>query len=276
MQGRSTGSIIIGAAIFILLEIAALAMLRRSSTLQNIWINRASHHVMATLWSGGEVVRNHFALREVNAELAEENARLSALLRKYQSRERGENETAAAAEALDNHFRYIPATIVKMSRNTAHNYIILNKGSEDGIKPQSGIITEKGVVGVINAVDKHYSYGLTLMNTGVSIGTRVGHSGVVAPVVWNGKSTDGAYAKDIAPHYEIHPGDTVWTSGFSSIFPAGIPVGVTGNTKLIDGSTQQIDVTLFQDFSNVHYVTIVENLERNQIISLETDGGDVR
>ena len=69
-------------------------------------------------------------------------------------------------------FSYTPATIVKMSRGRVHNYVILNKGSEDGILPQSGIITDRGVIGIVKSVSRHYSYGLTLMNPDVNVVTK--------------------------------------------------------------------------------------------------------
>ena len=156
-----------------------------------------------------------------------------------------------------------------MSRNSAHNYIILNKGSEDGVVPQSGIITERGVVGIISSVGKHYSYGLTLMNGNVTVSAKIGSSGINAPMRWDGLSSSGARLLDIAPHHSISPGDTVRTSGFSNIFPAGIPIGVSTGTNLVDGSTISVDVKLFQDFSNVHYVTIVENRDKAEIEALE-------
>ena len=81
--------------------------------------------------------------------------------------------------------------------------------------------------------------------------------------------------RDLPPHYAISPGDTVRTSGYSTIFPPGIPIGITGDTRLVDGSTRQVDVELFQDFSTVRYVTVVENLERTEITALEAveEGG---
>ena len=127
-------------------------------------------------------------------------------------------------------YRYTPATVVKMSRNRVHNYIILNKGSEDGIRPQSGIISDLGVVGIVEAVDRHYSYGLTLMNPEMSVGTRIGRTDIVAPLSWDGHSTGRAIVRDLPPHYAIEPGDTVRTSGYSTIFPPGIPIGVTDPT----------------------------------------------
>ena len=258
------------AAIFIALEVAAVAMLTKSAPLQNIWINRASHRVMASLWGSGETLRNHFSMEKQNAILSEENARLNNILKYYEGQEDLLHEIDASSIIKAKGFTYTPATIVKVSRNTAHNYIIINKGSDDGIIPHSGIITPQGVVGIIDAVDKHYSYGLTLMNTNVSVSSRVGDTGIVGPLIWDGRKSNGAILKDIPLHYTVQPGDTVYTSGFSIIFPPDIPIGIAGQSKIADGSSQQVAVTMFQDFSALRYVTIVENPDRSEIYELES------
>jgi rod shape-determining protein MreC len=268
-RGQQTSSVLVCAVVFILMELAALAMLHASSTLQDIWLNRISHRTMALLWRSGEAVRSQFRLDRMNRELQEENALLQERLRAYGRLETGAEELAHAAAREAESFRYIPATVVKASRNRTRNYIILNKGSEDGVHPHSGIISDRGVVGIVEAVDMHYSYGLTLMNPGMSVGARVGRTEIVAPLSWDGRTTGGAVVRNLAPHYDIAPGDTVRTSGYSSIFPPGIPIGVTGQTRLVDGSTRQVDVALFQDFSTVRYVTVVENLARTELMELE-------
>ena len=268
-QGQKTTSVLVCAAIFILMEVAALAMLHSSSTLQNILINRASHRTMAFLWAHGESVRSHFRLERYNQELQAENARLQERLRVYEMRsaDLAGRQAPTGRDTLT--YRYTPATVVKMSRNRIHNFIILDKGSADGIRPQSGIISDRGVVGIVEAVDRHYAYGLTLMNPGMSVGARIGGSEVVAPLSWDGHSSGGALVRNLPPHYDISPGDTVRTSGYSSIFPPDIPIGITGATRLVDGSTRQVEVSLFQDFSTVRYVTVVENLERSELRALE-------
>ena len=271
-QGRKTSSILICAATFILMEVAALVMLHGTSALQNIWINRASHRVMAVLWGSGETLRSHFRLERLNEELQAENARLQERLLAYEWQEAGQAELERAGTPPKSTYRYIPATVVKMSRNRTRNYIILDKGSEDGIRPQSAIISNRGVVGIVEAVDRHYSYGLTLMNPDMSVGARIGGTDVVAPLSWDGIHSDGAVVRNIPPHYAIEPGDTVRTSGYSTIFPPGIPIGTTGQTRLVDGSTRQVDVTLFQDFATVRYVTVVDNLERAEIMAVEAAG----
>lgn len=271
MSGKdSVKTVFVSAAIFILMEIAALAMLRRSSSLQNIWINRASHRVTAALWSGSENFRNIFSLKDQNEKLAADNAELSRLLHKLKLRE----DALAGLGAIDStspggQFKYIPATIVKASRNTAHNYIILDKGSEDGVKPNTAIVSTSGIVGIVKAVDRHFSYGLTLMNNNVSVGARASRTGYLAPVVWDGIHTNGAYLKDVALHHRIEPGDTIVTSGFSTVFPPDFPIGIAGESKIVDGSVYQVNVTLFQDFSTIKYVTVVENTEKEEIAALE-------
>lgn len=266
-------SLVISAAIFIVLEIAALAMLSSSSTKQNIWLNRAAGSVNAFLWGGGEKLRQHFTLREQNEDLVRKNAELQAELQAYKLAELDAKEQAASDRlASDSRFKYTSATIIKLSRNTAHNYIIINKGWEDGIKEQSGIISDKGIVGIITAVGRNQAYGITLMNSKIRISTKVGKDGIDAPLMWDGLSSNGAVVDDIPPHYDVAAGDTVCTSGYSSLFPAGIALGTTGDSRLVDGSKKQIKVSLFQDFKTLHYVTVVENIEREEIMALEEQG----
>lgn len=265
-QGKYTG--VFSAAIFILLEVAALAMLHGSHTLQDIWINRFSHRTMAMLWGSGERLRSYLSLDRQNKELARENLALSTALMRYRAQEIRQEEEAQLPAPMAR-FRFIPASIVRISRNSQHNYIILNKGWEDGVRARSGIITNEGVVGIIDAVDRHYSYGITFLNPLLSISARVGRNGIVGPLEWNGRASNRAVLRELPAHYDVAPGDTVWTSGFSAMFPPDIPLGVTGKSRLSSGSTNEVDVTLFLDFGALRYVTIVDNPDREEIAELE-------
>lgn len=259
-----------GTVVFLLLEFTALSLLKSSSTLQDIWLNRVSYYLMGKLWGGGESLRSHFSLKDQNDKLHLENEKLRAELSRY--RELG---YALLEDSLKiaggKEFVCIPATVTKMSRNSAHNYIILNKGRNDGVKPYSGIVSGDGVVGIISSVGKNYSYGLTLMNSNISVSARVGHFGMVGVVMWDGRHSNKAILKNLPLHYEVERGDTLYTSGFSTIFPPDIPIGVTGSSSIAYGSTSEIEVTLFQDFSNLRYVTIEVNPAREEILQLEKE-----
>jgi len=261
---------IISAAIFIILEIAALNMLRHNSELQGIWISRICHTFMAKTWGGSENIKHYLSLNKENIRLAEENSRLNQLLKEYRDKENGIYcDSLSRSIDINGDFSCIPATIVKMSRNKQHNYFIINKGFEDGVRPQSGVITNSGVVGIIDAVDRNYSYGISFMNNDLNISSRIGTEGAVGPLSWDGRSSGKALLKEIPLQFKFSQGDTVWTSGYSAIFPPDIPIGITGDSKIVNGAVNEIEVDLFEDFTALRYVTIVENRGRDEIINLE-------
>jgi rod shape-determining protein MreC len=103
----------------------------------------------------------------------------------------------------------------------------------------------------------------------MSISARLRKDGPVGTMNWDGKSQNKALLKEIPHHIDLADGDTVYTSGYSSMFPADIPLGITGASKIVNGATYEIDVTLFEDFGALRYVTVVENMGQAEINSLE-------
>ena len=236
--------------------------------MQNVWFSKGMHAVMGTLWGGTEQIKDYFSLRKVNESLALENHELRTRLAQYEAQEQEADEKMQISDIAGG-FRYIPASIMKISNNTQHNYMIIGKGSEDGVATGSGVITGKGAIGVVDAVSSNYSYAISFKNHEMNISARLGKEGAVGPLSWDGKSRNGAILKEIPHHVEFEAGDTVFTSGYSSIFPPDIPLGTTGKSKIVNGATYEIEVTLFEDFGSTRHVTIVENLGKDEIKKLE-------
>lgn len=268
MQRNSIIMKIINAAIFIILEVAALNMLNHNGTMQNVWFSKGAHAVMGTLWGGTERIKDYFSLKKVNESLALENLELRTRLARHEAQNEQQTQEEVTTDVAGQ-FRYMPATIMKISNNTQHNYMIIGKGSEDGVTAGSGVITGKGAIGVIDAVSSNYSYARSFKNHEMNISARLGKEGAVGPMSWDGMSRNGAILKEIPHHVEFEPGDTVFTSGFSSIFPPDIPLGTTGKSKIVNGATYEIEITLFEDFGSLRHVTIVENLGKDEITRLE-------
>ena len=261
---------LITAAIFIILEVAALNMLRSSSPIQQSWFAKGGHAVMGSVWGITQDIRHYFSLKEKNDALAMENFALRETILELESIIRTEARASEiTSDGVADGYRYTPATIVKISNNSQHNYLIINKGSENGITEGSGIITGKGAVGVIDAVSENFSYARSFKNHGMNISARLGRNGAVGPVSWDGYSNDSAIMREIPHHVEFTPGDTVYTSGYSSIFPPDIPIGITGEAKIVNGSTYEIKVRLFEDFGALRYVTVVENTGKDEMQRLE-------
>lgn len=271
-KGKHSPVLVWSAAIFIALEVAAIAMLQHSSPLRDIWINRSSHKVIAKVWGGAQRLSDYFSLQDKNLELAEENAKLMSMILEADSERIPEIPEDLACKR----YSYTIGRIVKMSLNSNHNFIIIDKGSEDGIGTNCGIITPYGVVGTVNSVSDHYSYGLTLMNPRINISARLGRGGVVSPLFWDGVHSDRAILDAIPIKYDVVPGDTVWTSGFSTLFPPDIPIGTVRERRSDTGADASAVIDLFQDFATLDYVLIVKNLDSPEIDALEKNGKEDR
>ena len=268
-QKRSIFRILFATAIFILMEVAALHFLSGSGSMQRIWIARVSHGVQRNVWGWTESVRYYFSLDRQNRTLAEENLRLRDALTRYTDLDSEAGLDAVLSQLPPPGFDYVCAKVVKMSGNKQHNYLIIDKGSEDGIAPQDGIVTSRGVIGIVEAVGDHYAYAISLRNKDMSISARLGLSGASGPMSWDGRSASGAILREIPLQYRFEAGDTIYTSGHSSIFPPDIPLGTTGEAKIVNGATWEIEVDMFQDFSTLKYVAVVRNTGEAEIRALE-------
>ena len=277
MQRRRTiTGTLINTAVFILLEIAALGMLRHGDSLQDLFISRAAHGFLGYFWGVSESISDYASLRTENRHLAEEILRLTETITRLE-------EEAAAAAASDSadyttawrgKYEFIPAEVIKNSVNKQHNYLIIGKGSDDGVRPQTGIITSRGVIGIVDAVSRHYSYAISFLNSDSSISARIGKDGAAGPMAWDGKGSGNALLREIPLQVKFEEGDTVYTSGFSTIFPPDIPIGRITGSRIVNGATFEIKVSLFQDFSSVRHVCLVRNRDLDEIMSLEKGGAE--
>lgn len=157
-----------------------------------IFRREAAHGFMGYGWGITESVKHYFSLASENKKLSEEIFRLNKELAEWKVMKEGMklDELSSSYHTIgtaSDGFSYMPATVVKNSLNKQHNYLIIGKGSEDGVKPQSGIITSEGVVGIVDAVSRHYSYAISFLNTELSISARIGDDGAAGPMDWDGK-----------------------------------------------------------------------------------------
>lgn len=277
MPGRGSAlSKLITAAIFIILEVAAILMLN-SSEKQAEWISKGSGGFKAFLWEWTEDVGDYFNLKDQNRRLAAENDALYSRLHKAEQvlANHAIDSVTLADYDMSQDYTFIGARIVTMSKNKGHNYIILDKGSADGVSADDGILTTQGVVGIVDVVSEHYAYGRTILNRGLSISARLGRDGIVSPLVWDGKSSSTAEMLNIPLHITYEKGDTVFTSGQSLIYPGNIPIGTVVEEFTKDGASSCLKVDFLFDFSALRYVRIAHLNSKDEIKELEAQGGKI-
>ncbi len=258
------------AAVFIILEAAAIAILGASNSYQSVWVNNFSYKTKAWLWARGTRIRSYIGLAEKNRQLSEENAQLWEEIKRYRTLE--QMGAVDSLSSFDADFECQLARIVKLSTNGHKNYFIINKGSEDGIYPHCGVVTANGVVGVTDIVSDHMAYGRTLQNAQTTISARLGRTATIGTLSWDGLHPNMAVLRPIPLHEQVTPADTVWTSGYSELFPSGMPLGVVIEEKIRDGATKDVSVRLFQNFSSIDFVYVLKARHHDEIIDLEERG----
>lgn len=268
MAGGRTRRFYISAAVFIILETASLWFLYLSSDIHKSWLGQAMTNTMVGIWAPFDAMGNYFGLRQENEKLARENIELYSRLQRMDSEMPAQNDVWASRGYS---FDYLPARVVSRSKNSQHNYIIVDRGAKDGVKEGDGIITPKGVVGIVRSASQKFSSAITFTSTQLSVSARLGHDGFVGNLAWNGHGSDEAILSGIPLHAKFEVGDTVYTSGHSSVFPADIPLAVVESSKVRGGSSAEIKVKLLEDMGCINHVMVVKNNDREEVESLQKD-----
>ncbi len=254
--------------LFLFLEIISLVLIVRYNNYQRVKFLNSGINTVGSIYELNNSFNDYFHLKRINDELAAQNALLRNML---QDRVTERFENRQVKDTLSGKiFTYISAKVVNNSVNKQNNYLTINKGYLQGIKPDMGIINSEGVVGVINHVSKNYSTGISILNKRLFISAKVKNSGTYGSLVWDGLNYRKALLREIPIHIPITLGDTIVTSGYSSIFPEGIMVGTIQSFDIRNGENYYtIDVDLSTNFKTVSYVEIVQNVRQIEIRQLE-------
>jgi rod shape-determining protein MreC len=222
-------------------------------------------------------VTGYFHLRSINEDLQQRMSELemeNIMLRKNL---RHANERLVANEvALDSSlsdFSFIIGHVINNSIIRPHNFITIDRGIADGVKPEMGVVDQNGVVGIVNVTGPHTARVISLLNSDLRLSCKVKGSDAFGSLVWDGKSPRFAVLEELPRHVEFAVGDTIITSGFSAVFPEGIPVGsvVEQMRDEADDNFYSLRVLLFTDFSTLSTVRIIENFNKDELEAVEQD-----
>jgi len=227
----------------------------------------------ATVYKGANNVTSYFDLREINGDLNRRNAELQAeIVRMQETIDRLREQNFTDTLALDSgvrHFDFIVAHVINNSISHPFNYLTINKGSSDGIKPELGVIDRNGVVGIVSTTGAHSARVISLLNPHFRLSCKIKRSDYFGSLVWDGANPSQALLEELPRHTVFEPGDTIVTSGYSAVFPSGLPVGV-----IIGADTDRnqnfftLRVRLLADFTTLGNVQVVINNQAEEIRAL--------
>ena len=221
--------------LFILLEAVSLMLVYRNNAYQRNIIFSSANVVTGYIASISGSVTSYLNLRDINKELLERNGQLELQMLDLQDQldaliaDRVSFKGFAPDSTEQFPYSFVVADVVNNSVTHLSNYITVDKGKLDGIMPDMGVVSERGVVGIVSTVSDHFSVIIPLLNPKFRLSCKVLGSSYFGSLSWNGRNTLYANLDELPRHVEFQKGDTIVTSGYSAVFPSGIIVGTVAD-----------------------------------------------
>lgn len=260
--------------LFILLEVISFVLLFRFNHYQHSVYFSSANVVAGKVYEVSGGITSYFHLKSVNEdlldrimELEQQNRNLENALVKHLS---DSTELNSIRNLSDTDYEIFKARVINNSLNLVDNYITLNRGSKDGIRPEMGVVDGNGVVGIVYETSSHYSRVISVLNSKSSISCKIVGSEYFGYLKWEYGDTRYAYLKDLPRHAEFNLGDTVVTSGYSTVFPEGIMIGTVDDmADSNDGLSYLLKVKLATDFGKVSEVRVIARTGQREQKELE-------
>lgn len=260
--------------LFLLLEVTSFVLLFRFNRYQQSVFFTSANGAAGKVYEWSGAVTSYFHLKSVNEDLLDRNMLLEQRVAQLEKYLLDQGADSIKLNSLDHmaagDYRIFKANVIKNSLMMADNYITLDAGEEAGIRPDMGVVDANGVVGIVYKTSAHYSLVLPLLNSKSSISCKIVGSDYFGYLKWEGGDSRFAYLKDLPRHAEFNLGDTVVTSGYSAVFPAGVMVGTVDDMQdSHDGLSYLLKIKLATDFGKVSNVRVIARSGQEEQKKLE-------
>ena len=260
--------------LFILLEVISFVLLFRFNHYQHSVNFSSANAVAGKVYEVSGGITSYFHFKSVNDDLLERIMDLEQQIHNLEDalgRHLSDSTELNRIRNLPNtDYQVFKARVINNSLNLVDNYITLNRGSKDGIRPEMGVVDGNGVVGIVYDTSSHYSRVISVLNSKSSNSCKIVGSEYFGYLKWEYGDSRYAYLKDLPRHAEFNLGDTVVTSGYSTVFPEGIMIGTVDDmADSNDGLSYLLNVKLATDFGKVSEVRVIARTGQHEQKELE-------
>lgn len=262
--------------LFVIYLVAGFALLFSNNPFQHHIYLSSANVVASGIYRATNNVTSYFSLRDINEDLQTrisdlelENYRLNSVIRAYQEQLYADTMTVDSALTR---YHFLISHVINNSINHSHNYITIEKGRLDGIEPEMGVIDQNGIVGIVNVVGDHTARLISVLNPYLRLSCKVKGEEQVGSLVWDGRDPGEAILEELPKHAKFVKGDTIVTSGYSSVFPEGVPVGtILSGSRDREDNFYTLRIKLFTDFSTLSTVRVIRDKMKDELSVVEKD-----
>jgi rod shape-determining protein MreC len=215
------------------------------------------------------VPRNVASLQQSNTELEAEVARLQTQVIDLQQQVTETNILSALVDfaRANPEYSYKAASVIGRDPSPFLRYVIINVGSNEGVLPGMPVVTDKGLVGRVDAVIAEAARVQLVTDAASAVDVRLQASNTEAML--EGSVTGELSLNMISQDAVIQAGDVVLTSGLGGTYPPNLLVGqVVSIRKLQSELFQQAAIQPNVDFTRLQFVLVITNFNPVDITPL--------
>ncbi|MBO7506179.1 MAG: rod shape-determining protein MreC [Paludibacteraceae bacterium] len=262
------------------LLILSIVMLGTSLSFNEHSLARGVQSIVGPIQKSGAGMIHRFRLGPENEELVKQNIEL---MRERENMYIEKDDTTltemSQPDSLHRErirmYDYTYAHVIFRTVDRAFNYMIVDKGAKDGICRDMAVLSPSGVAGVVTDVSSNFATVRPILHPESRISAVVTPANQNGTVIWEGDDPRVAYLEAIPQHSEINIGDSVFTNGYSNIFPKGLLIGTVKEVQVgNNASFLTIKVKLATKYTDIYTVYLVENLFKSELDTLKANFKD--
>lgn len=259
--------------LFLLLEILSLYFLVQRNYLQHSSAVSAANWFTGSIYEARTNFTEYLDLKEQNKvltdKLAEQFTKQNSSWMFYSAHGTVFNDTL-----YKQHYEYLPAEVIDNTVTLRNNFIILNRGSLQGVAPDMGVVSAEGIVGIVREVSDNFCVVMSLLHGDTKISASLKKDGSFGTLTWDGTNYREATLKDLPNFSKVAIGDTLISSGLGDAFPTGVAVGTVLKFSINpENKTYIVDVKLATDYRKLRHAFVVKNLLRDELNELRKKAG---
>lgn len=215
------------------------------------------------------VPREVISLRRENAELRAEVARLQGEVIQLQQQVSEAQVLAALVDFARTNPEndYLAANVIGRDPSPFLHYVVIDAGSNDGVRPGMPVVTEQGLVGRVEAVTAEAARVRLITDPASQVNVHLQRSDTDAILI--GSITSELSLEMIPQDANVQAGDLVLTSGLGGGFPPNLLVGQVLTVRKLDYELfQQAVIQPTVDFNRMQYVLVITNFRPVDITPL--------
>ncbi|MBO0932481.1 rod shape-determining protein MreC [Fibrella aquatilis] len=251
--------------LFVLLEVLCFYFIVNTNNYWSASFFNTSNRYAAQMLAWSNTAQEYTNLRQVNADLASENKQLRQQLTKLQQGSPSAPAAYRADSVFANRFKFTVAKVINNTTTLANNYLTIDKGTADGLKPGMGVISPTGIVGSVKSCNDHFSVVTSILHSKFYVSASLIKANEIGTARWMGADPTRMSLLDIPRYKPVAKNDSVVTSDHNTVFPPGILIG---RVRTIGTQTNQpfheLTIDLSTNFGNLSFVYVVDNQLRAQ------------